>query len=277
MAGQDNARLRLFSGEMPTGSDASAEPDDRLFHREAFRKPPRGLDLEPFSPEWFERIGCYRYARQGYWLPRTLEFTKHAGESLLAMGEGLGTDWIQYARNGADVNILSPSQEQLALMRLHFELTGQTARFVHGSTQSVPLPNDSVDVACIQGLLHEVDDPARMVSEVYRVLRPGGKVIAVVPAQFNAAYWSDAVFPWRKWLRMNKGDRNAWALSARSLHEAFAAFAEHRISKRHLRRGELPPIWRWIPLSVLERAIGNLLVIKAFKPLSAAVAVRHAA
>jgi len=39
----------------------------------------------------------------------------------------------------------------------------------------------------------------------------------------------------------------------------------------------VPHIWRWVPRSVLERVVGKVLVLKAFKPLSAAIAVQAAA
>ena len=35
------------------------------------------------------------------WIPKLLEFAKHSGEKLLGVGHGLGTDWVQYAQNGA--------------------------------------------------------------------------------------------------------------------------------------------------------------------------------
>ena len=57
----------------------------------------------------------------------------------------------------------------------------------------------SIDVVCIQGLLHEVERPDLVIDEVYRVLRPGGKVIAVAPAKMDAKFWQDRFFPWRRW------------------------------------------------------------------------------
>jgi ubiquinone/menaquinone biosynthesis C-methylase UbiE len=270
MAGTARPHLRLFSGDAGPVVDNPAEPTDRLFHREAFRKPPRGEALEPFSQEWFERMAECRYERQGYWLPRVLEFAKHRGERLLALGEGLGTDWVQYAKNGADVSVLCPSQEQLELIHAHFDLCGVEGRFVHGSVQALPIPSDTIDVVCLFGMLHEVDEPEMTVHEVFRVLRPGGKVIAVAPARYNAHYWSQAALPWRRLFARSKSENIPAAQTAKTFKELFGEFVEHRVSKRHLRRGELPPLWRWAPLPALERLMGNLLILKAFKPLSTA-------
>ena len=127
--------------------------------------------------------------------PRLLEFAKHGGETLLGLGDGLGTDWIQYARHGAHVVVCSPSAEQLALVRRNFELRGLAGRFLSARPASLPLESSSIDVVCVSGLLDEVADPHAVVNEVYRVLKPGGKVLAVTPARYDVDYWSRLLFP----------------------------------------------------------------------------------
>jgi hypothetical protein len=67
------------------------------------------------------------------------------------------------------------------------------------------------------------------------------------------------------------------AFSARTLRQFFGRFVEMHVTKRHLRRSEVPHLWRWLPHALLERLLGRLLIIKAFKPLSAAIPVPLAA
>ena len=128
-------------------------------------------------------------------MPKVLEFRRHAGETLLGLGEGLGTDWLQYACHGAKVIAAGPSQEQLGLIRKNFEFRGQAGRFVHAPPHALPIDAASIDVVCVQGLLHELERPAAVIDEVYRVLRPGGEVIVVAPAKFDATFWCNACFP----------------------------------------------------------------------------------
>ena len=61
------------------------------------------------------------------------------------------------------------------------------------------------------------------------------------------------------------------------LRKLFAPFVEHRIYKRQLRRREIPLAWRPLPLNFLQRLFGRMLILKAFKPLSAAISVPLAA
>jgi ubiquinone/menaquinone biosynthesis C-methylase UbiE len=256
---------------------------DQLYAREALNpaapRPPMDEGAQPYTLQWFLHIENQRHSRQGRWIPHLLEFAKHSGETLLGLGNGLGTDWLQYARHGAAVIVCSPSAEQLALIRRNFELRGLTGRFLHASASSLPLETASIDVVCLSSLLQEVHDPQAVVDEIYRVLKPGGKALAVTPARYDVDYWSGWCFPWRRWFarRAAADASQPVRFSRRELRRLFGRFIEHRIHKRHLRRKETPPLCRLVPLSILERLMGHVLVLKAFKPLSAAIGTQLAA
>jgi SAM-dependent methyltransferase len=253
---------------------------ERLYETETLNAPrpaarsPGGA--EPYSLQWFLDIEGQRHGRHGRWIPRLLEFAKHSGETLLGLGNGLGTDWLQYARHGAHVVVCAPAPEQLALVRRNFELRGLPGRFLLAQPAGLPLESCSIDVVCVSGLLDEVADPHAVVAEVYRVLKPGGKVLAVTPARYDVDYWTDLMMPWLRWLRPRKAAPTA-RFSARRLRRLFGQYVEHRVYKRQLRRREVPHLWRWLPLPLLERMMGRVLVLKGFKPLSAALPAQMAA
>lgn len=261
------------------GPHQPADFADRLYACEALKPPTTGSRVEevaePYTLQWFLDIENQRHGRQGRWIPRLMEFAKHPGETLLGLGHGLGTDWLQYARHGAAVVVCSPSTEQLTLIGRNFELRGLAGRFLHTTFDSLPLESSSIDVACVASLLHEVAQPKVLIDEVYRVLKPGGKVLAVTTARLDVDYWFNLCFPWQNWFSRKRrapepaepGNR----FTARSLRRLFDRFVEHRVYKRHLRRSEVPHVWRWLPTPLLERLMGRVLVLKAFKPLSAAM------
>jgi ubiquinone/menaquinone biosynthesis C-methylase UbiE len=252
----------------------------RLYSSEALQPPPSAVrrleEAEPYSLQWFLNIETLRHTRTGRWIPRLLEFAKHANENLLCLGHGLGTDWLQFARHGANVTVCSASHSQLSLVRRNFELRGLPGRFLHAAPTALPLESASTDVACVAGLLEMSPEPQAVVNEIYRVLKPGGKVLAVAPAWFDVDFWQRCVFWWKRRRKPTPQDQ-ATHFTARSLKRLFGRFVEYRIHKRHLRRSEVPHVWRWLPLPLLERVMGRVLVLKAFKPLSAALPAHVAA
>src|SRR5207244_5800897 len=139
----------------------AADFANRLYASEALvpRRVQDDAGPESYSLQWYLEIEAQRHGRHGRWLPRLLEFTKHAGETLLGLGHGLGTDWLQYARHGAAVVVCSPSGAQLALVRRHFELRGLPGRFLHAAPAALPLESGSMHVACLGGLLGAVPAP----------------------------------------------------------------------------------------------------------------------
>ncbi len=294
MAESYSSKLQLWEGWMPALVKGPAPPlpgdrplvassyplefADRLYAREALHVNGRlHPGAEPFTLQWFLEIESVRHNRHGSWIPRVLEFVKHSGETLLGLGNGLGTDWVQYARHGAQVIACCPSAEQLALIQRNFTLRGLHGIFLHAHPTAIPLEPASIDVACITNLLEDVSTPAAVIDEIYRLLKPGGKVLAVTPARFDLNFWRHLCLPWHGWLRRTASHPEPASFSARALRQLFGRFVEARVYKRQLRRTEVPHLCRWLPHPMLERAFGHLLIIKAFKPLSAAIPVSLAA
>jgi ubiquinone/menaquinone biosynthesis C-methylase UbiE len=288
MADSYSSKLQLWEGWTPSlmKSSSSASPverplpvykhrlefADRVFVEEALSANGRLAEgAEPFTLQWFLEIENARYRRQGGWIPRLLEFSKHKGETLLGVGHGLGTDWVQYARQGAEVIACCPSAEQLALIQRNFALRGLKGVFLHANARAMPVDSASIDVVCLAQLLERSEDPRGVINEVYRVLKPGGKVLSMIPSRYDIEYWRDRLFPWHSWFRPRQEFKaEILTFSSRSLRQLFGRFVEGRVFKRHLRRAEIPPVWRWLPQPLVERLLGHYLIIKAFKPLSAA-------
>lgn len=223
---------------------------------------------EPFSEAWFAEIESRRYARHGAWLPYALEFHRHPGESVLIVHPGLGTDAIQYRKQGLEVTVLLGRHDPGELVRSNFQRHQLLARFVDWEGTSFPFRENNFDLALFNGLYHGEPDRTAMVAELYRVLKPGGKVIGLFPAKYDAGYWQDLALPLQflYWHRPPDPTTSP-KTTGRALRRLFAPFEEHRVCKRHLRRSELPHLWRLWPLALLERFLGRVLVLKALKPL----------
>jgi SAM-dependent methyltransferase len=263
--------LRLF----PPPEHPPAGPDPHALAARELLRPPSarkgGRELEPFSRAWFEELELKRYARHGAWLPRLLEFSRHAGESLVMLGPGLGSDALQYLRHGTRVTVCAAPGEHPDLVRRNFDFRAAAADLVVVPDKApLPFARGAFDLAYLNALHAPPPDIPTTVAELYRVLKPGGKVFALFPARYDAGYWQDCVFPLQHFYWRRPADPTTGAKqTGRSLRGLFGRFSEARVGKRHLRRSELPHAWRPLPLSVLERLIGRVLVLRAFKPLTA--------
>src|SRR5580698_7718612 len=87
----------------PASGLSKAERDraEWLACRETWRPHPSRRPTsahEPYSLAWYEEIERRRYSRHGHWISKLFEFNRHRGDQVLCLGEGLGTDWVQFAR-----------------------------------------------------------------------------------------------------------------------------------------------------------------------------------
>jgi SAM-dependent methyltransferase len=100
-----------------------------------------------------------------------------AGDRALDVGAGSGTDTLIAARfvgSEGKVWALDMTPAMIAKLRRNIAVVG--AEIIEGNAESIPLPDASVDVVTSNGVLNLVPDKAKAVAEIFRVLRPGGRV-----------------------------------------------------------------------------------------------------
>jgi arsenite methyltransferase len=103
----------------------------------------------------------------------------NAGETVLDLGSGGGIDVLLSARqvgpNGKAYG-LDMTEEMLALARRNQQSAGvHNVEFLKGDIEAIPLPDDSVDVIISNCVINLAADKGRVLSEAFRVLRPGGR------------------------------------------------------------------------------------------------------
>jgi arsenite methyltransferase len=102
------------------------------------------------------------------------------GEVVLDLGSGGGIDVILSAKRVGETGLaygLDMTDEMLALARKNAAEAGiKNAIFLKGMIEEVPLPADSVDVVISNCVINLSTDKARVLTEIARVLKPGGRV-----------------------------------------------------------------------------------------------------
>ncbi len=102
------------------------------------------------------------------------------GEVVLDLGSGGGIDVILSARRVGPTGVaygLDMTDEMLALAQRNAAEAGiRNAIFLKGVIEEVPLPAGSVDVVISNCVINLSTDKAAVLTELARVLRPGGRV-----------------------------------------------------------------------------------------------------
>ena len=99
----------------------------------------------------------------------------------LDAGSGSGFYSAALARRGHTVYACDLSEARLAASVAH---DPQRIKPVRCNIESIPLPDASVDFALCAFVLEHVADPYKVVEEMVRLLRPGGRILLAVPS-FN--------------------------------------------------------------------------------------------
>jgi ubiquinone/menaquinone biosynthesis C-methylase UbiE len=102
-----------------------------------------------------------------------------AGDTVADIGCGTGTAARHAARLGASVTGVDPAPAMLRLARLFTRRSAQAVRYVQGSAEALPLPDSSVSAAWSIACVHHWADLDAGLDEARRVLKPGGRLVAI--------------------------------------------------------------------------------------------------
>jgi SAM-dependent methyltransferase len=89
--------------------------------------------------------------------------------------------------NGAQVAALEPGWAWAALTHRRVKRHGGQFQLLNAFGESIPLPDDSVDLIISLNVLEHVQNPDLVLSEAWRVLRPGGYFL--LACENYLAFW----------------------------------------------------------------------------------------
>ena len=102
------------------------------------------------------------------------------GETVLDLGSGGGIDVLLSAKRVGPSGFaygVDMTDEMLELAQSNAAKAGATnVEFVRGTIEDVPLPDGSVDVVISNCVINLSVDKPKVLAEIFRVLRPGGRI-----------------------------------------------------------------------------------------------------
>lgn len=105
------------------------------------------------------------------------------GQALLDVAGGTGDISFRFLKraSGANATVLDLTESMLAEGRKRAENVGISGQleWVVGDAMALPFEDDSFDVYTISFGIRNVTDPQKALSEAYRVLKPGGRIMVL--------------------------------------------------------------------------------------------------
>jgi ArsR family transcriptional regulator len=133
---------------------------------------------------FFERVASnWDTMRLAYYDERVIERlsdVSNLGEGMSVADVGTGTGFVAagVAPRVGSVIALDNSPAMLDVARKNLDtLSIENVELLLGEITALPLSSDSVDAAFANMVLHHAEDPAAMLREMSRIVKPGGAVV----------------------------------------------------------------------------------------------------
>jgi ubiquinone/menaquinone biosynthesis C-methylase UbiE len=145
----------------------------------------------------YDRLSARTEEKFGAELKRKLLANAHG--RVLEIGVGTGLSFAHYPQVEELVGV-DPSEPMLRRARHRAAELARDVTLVEASAEALPFEDEAFDTVVSLAVLCTVDDPARVLREIRRVLRPGGRFVFlehVRSSDETLAQWQDRLErPW---------------------------------------------------------------------------------
>jgi SAM-dependent methyltransferase len=133
-------------------------------------------------------------------------FTEAKGKKVLDIGSGSGMHLVGFRRRGFDVYGLDKRDECVQVLD-DFDI-----RSCDVETEPFPFESNSFDIAYSMSVIEHITDTSKFITEVIRILKPGGLAIIMCPDWVShryKSYWDDYTHV-RVWTRKSLQNALVW-------------------------------------------------------------------
>jgi 2-polyprenyl-3-methyl-5-hydroxy-6-metoxy-1,4-benzoquinol methylase len=154
------------------------------------------LQIDPGTLKWYDEIdrrfldsAYYAAGQNGQPFGRFLKPDFASGKQVLEVGCGMGTHAEMLLRNGARLTAIDQTTLAVESTRRRLELKQLDARVLLQDAEKLTFPDRSFDVVWTWGVIHHSSSTEQCVSEISRVLRPGGRLMMMVYYRPSLVYY----------------------------------------------------------------------------------------
>lgn len=148
------------------------------------------------SKDFFESVESRRY-KSHPWIIDAIKSFPLAGKKTLEIGFGMGTDHLALARQGAELYGIDLTQRHHDITKRRFELYNKHTELTLGDAENLPYEDNFFDFIYSFGVVHHTPNTEKVISEIHRVLKPGGRCwITVYHKNSIYFYWTIVLWGW---------------------------------------------------------------------------------
>ena len=136
--------------------------------------------------EYFNEVEERKYKVESH-IPKFAEFKKWKNKDVLEIGCGIGTDSINFARNGANLTIIELSDKSLEITKKRFKAFNLNATFICGNAEELNnlIGNKKFDLIYSFGVIHHAENTEKIIEQIKEVLKPDGIVKIMLYSKFS--------------------------------------------------------------------------------------------
>ncbi|MBD3374902.1 methyltransferase domain-containing protein [candidate division KSB1 bacterium] len=238
----------------------------------------KGDPREIGSSKFFDEVGDF--IRTNYEHRYRLienQAAKYPQGHLLEVGCGAGWETVAWAKAGMNVSAVDLSSEAIELAKKNLHHNNVSADIRVGNAEHLPFEDNTFDIVASFGVLHQTESTQKAISEVLRVLKPGGEAAITLYYKYS---WKILLSKFSKTnFEFSHQDAPITRLySKKDLKNLFADFNNVTVYLDYIRATKSPrkgflsglfnhvfvPVYNILP-SAIRRQFGHAAVVIAVK------------
>jgi 2-polyprenyl-3-methyl-5-hydroxy-6-metoxy-1,4-benzoquinol methylase len=156
------------------------------------------------TEEYFNEVEARKYFVEPH-IPHFADFARWKGKRVLEIGCGIGTDTMNFARNGARITSVDLSEKSLEVARQRAKLFGLEDRITFAQANAEELTRyvavEPYDLIYSFGVIHHTPHPERVLEQLRYYIKPGTmlkvmvyyrwswKVLAILLSYGKGQFW----------------------------------------------------------------------------------------
>ena len=138
------------------------------------------------TKEYFNDVETKKYLVESH-IPTFADFSKWNGKKVLEIGCGIGTDSINFARNGAILTCVDISEESMNLCKKRFEVFGLNARFVLCNAEELDtlFKDETFDLIYSFGVIHHTPNPENVMKAIEKLCNDNTEIKIMLYARYS--------------------------------------------------------------------------------------------